>query len=63
MVVAHLQANPDTAYTATGISRIIDRSSGAIANALVKLTAQGTTRQVSDAPRRYQYTARGPQEN
>lgn len=55
MVIAHLKANPDSTYTATGISRAIEKSSGAIANALVKLTAQGITRHVSDAPRRYQY--------
>lgn len=55
LIIAHLRANPDTEYTATGISPAVEKSSGAIANALVKLTKQGIARQVWDTPRRYQY--------
>ncbi|MFM9446937.1 hypothetical protein [Streptomyces acidiscabies] len=53
MTFDHLQAHPDEAFTATRISRAINRSSGAIANALVTLTRQGLTEQVTDQPRTY----------
>ncbi|MFB7630598.1 hypothetical protein ACFC0M_06575 [Streptomyces sp. NPDC056149] len=56
MVIDHLQARPDEAFTATRISRAIERSSGAIANALVKLVATGVAKQVTDQPRTYQLT-------
>ncbi|MCW7985033.1 hypothetical protein XF35_06700 [Streptomyces platensis subsp. clarensis] len=51
MVIDHLQAHPDEAFTATRISRIIEKSSGAIANALDKLVSQGIAEQVNDRPR------------
>ncbi|MCJ0875587.1 helix-turn-helix domain-containing protein [Streptomyces sp. AP-93] len=57
MVIDHLQAHPGEAFTATKISRVIEKSSGAIANALVTLTRQGIAEQVSDRPRTYQLTA------
>lgn len=53
MVLDHLQAHPGEAFTATKISRVIDRSSGAIANALVTLTKQGLTENVSLQPLTY----------
>ncbi|MEU6142387.1 helix-turn-helix domain-containing protein [Streptomyces sp. NPDC047081] len=53
MVVGHLQAHPGEAFTATKISRVIEKSSGAIANALDKLVKQGIAEQVSDRPRTY----------
>ncbi|WP_431983075.1 hypothetical protein [Streptomyces qinglanensis] len=55
MVLNFMAAHPDEAFTATAISRSIERSSGAIANSLVTLTERGTVRQVTDQPRRYQY--------
>lgn len=61
MVIDHLQAHPGEAFTATKISRVIEKSSGAIANALVTLTGQGITEQVSDRPRTYRWAA--PQAN
>ncbi|MFE0178043.1 hypothetical protein ACFWZ2_37615 [Streptomyces sp. NPDC059002] len=53
MVIAHLQAHPGEAFTATKISRVIEKSSGAIANALATLTRQGIAEQVTDQPRTY----------
>ncbi|MBX7551198.1 hypothetical protein K1Y78_24915 [Streptomyces sp. tea 10] len=53
MVINHLEAHPDEAFTATKISRVIERSSGAIANALVSLAQQGIAEQMSDRPRTY----------
>ncbi|QDL73857.1 hypothetical protein DNK48_35990 [Streptomyces malaysiensis subsp. malaysiensis] len=53
MVIGHLTAHPDEAFTATRISRIIERSSGAIANALVTLTKQNIAEQVTEHPRTY----------
>ncbi|BDM71543.1 hypothetical protein HEK616_50300 [Streptomyces nigrescens] len=54
MVIDHLRAHPADAFTATQISRIIEKSSGAIANALDKLVSQGIATQVNDRPRRFQ---------
>ncbi|MER6074766.1 helix-turn-helix domain-containing protein [Streptomyces sp. NPDC001817] len=53
LVIDHLQAHPDGAFTATKISRVIEKSSGAIANALDKLVKDGIAEQTSDRPRTY----------
>ncbi|MEV7975247.1 hypothetical protein [Streptomyces sp. NPDC086519] len=53
MVIHHLQAHPGAAFTATKMSRVIEKSSGAIANALVTLARQGIAEQVSERPRTY----------
>ncbi|MFJ9419075.1 hypothetical protein ACIRPT_33700 [Streptomyces sp. NPDC101227] len=50
-MIDHLQAQPDEAFSATKIGRVIEKSSGAIANALGRLVGLGITEQVSD-PRR-----------
>ncbi|MFD7013519.1 helix-turn-helix domain-containing protein [Streptomyces sp. NPDC059928] len=57
MVIAHLTAHPDEAFTATRISRAIEKSSGAIANCLTTLVKQQIAQQVSDTPRTYRLTA------
>ncbi|GES28833.1 serine hydrolase [Streptomyces angustmyceticus] len=48
MVIDHLQAHPDESFTAVRISRIIDKPSGAIANALSRLISLGVAEQVSE---------------
>ncbi|MER6385001.1 hypothetical protein ABT274_34735 [Streptomyces sp. NPDC001127] len=53
MVIDHLSAHPGQAFTATGISRVIEKSSGAIANALARLVRENIAEQVSDRPRAY----------
>ncbi|MFF5010961.1 hypothetical protein ACFY3G_50275 [Streptomyces phaeochromogenes] len=53
LVIDYLNAHPGEAFTATRISRTIDRSSGAIANALEKLVRQSIVEQVSERPRTY----------
>ncbi|GAA2662182.1 helix-turn-helix domain-containing protein [Streptomyces vastus] len=53
LVINHLNAHAGEAFTATRISRMIDRSSGAIANALATLAKQGLAEQVTDRPRTY----------
>ncbi|MFE6158792.1 hypothetical protein ACFQ7F_07725 [Streptomyces sp. NPDC056486] len=59
MVIDHLQAHPSEAFTATKISRVIEKSSGAIANALVTLTRQGIGEQVTEQPRTYRLAGTG----
>jgi hypothetical protein len=54
MVIDHLSAHPGEAFTATGISRVIGKSSGAIANALDRMVKQNIAQQVNDRPRTYQ---------
>ncbi|MER5541002.1 helix-turn-helix domain-containing protein [Streptomyces sp. NPDC002586] len=61
MVIDHLSAHPGEAFTATGISRVIEKSSGAIANALVKLVRENIAEQVSERPRAYRLVT--PQAN
>ena len=60
LVVEHLMAHPQEAFTATAISRVIERSSGAIANALATLAREGIAQQVCQVPRRYQLAPSGP---
>lgn len=60
MVIDHLRAHPGEAFTATKISRVIERSSGAIANALVTLTNQGLAEKVSDKPLTYRLATTTP---
>ncbi|MFD8929597.1 hypothetical protein [Streptomyces mirabilis] len=43
LVINHLNAHPGESFTATRISRVIDRSSGAVANALVTLAGPHRT--------------------
>jgi predicted transcriptional regulator len=53
LVLAHLQAHPGQEFTAPAIAKALQRSSGAVANALAKLTDQGTARHVGTTPRTY----------
>ncbi|TGB00872.1 hypothetical protein [Streptomyces sp. MZ04] len=62
LVIDHLEAHPAEAFTATKISRVIEKSSGAIANALVTLTKQGITEQVTEQPRTYRLAGSGAAE-
>ena len=57
LVAAHLAANPDADFTPHAIGRVLSRSSGAVANALDRLTALGQAQLTSDKPRRYRHQA------
>ncbi|HUY44210.1 MAG TPA: hypothetical protein VMV92_00570 [Streptosporangiaceae bacterium] len=57
LVAAHLAANPAAEFTPHAIGRVLGRSSGAVANALDRLTALGQARLTTDKPRRYQNQA------
>jgi hypothetical protein len=57
LVTAHLAANPDAEFTPHAIGRVLARSSGAVANALDRLTALGNAQLTSDKPRRYRHRA------
>ncbi|QRX91145.1 helix-turn-helix domain-containing protein [Streptomyces noursei] len=63
MVIDHLRAHPDEAFTATKISRIIEKSSGAIANSLTTLVRLGIAEQASDTPRTFRLAAAAPTNN
>ena len=56
LVDAHLLAHPGTDFTPHQIGRVLDRSSGGVANALDRLTALGRAHLTSEKPRRYQAT-------
>ncbi|MGW0734478.1 MarR family transcriptional regulator [Streptomyces sp. NPDC002851] len=57
MVIDHLKAHPGEAFTATRIGRVLERSSGAVANALDKLVRQGIAERVTERPRTYRMAA------
>ena len=57
LVAAHLAGHPDADFTPHAICRVLGRSSGAVANALDRLTALGQAQLTSDKPRRYRYQA------
>ncbi|WP_280382631.1 AAA family ATPase [Nocardia wallacei] len=57
MVAQVLADNPSTDYTPRDIAKLISRSSGAIGNALKKLTDDGQAEQTSAKPLRYRATA------
>ncbi|MFI1205806.1 helix-turn-helix domain-containing protein [Streptomyces sp. NPDC020883] len=63
MVIDHLQAHPGEAFTATKISRAIEKSSGAIANSLATLVRLGIAEKVSDTPRTFRLADATPATN
>lgn len=56
LVLDHLKQHPKVEFTSTELSHKLNRSNGAIQNALEKFARQGTAVLTSDAPRRYRYT-------
>ncbi|MER5481313.1 helix-turn-helix domain-containing protein, partial [Streptomyces sp. NPDC002734] len=60
LVLEHLAAHPEEAFTSTRISRAVGRSSGAIANALVTLTRHGLAEQVTVRPMTYRIAQEQP---
>jgi hypothetical protein len=53
LVEEHLRKFPDAAFTPHQIGKVLERSAGAVANALDKLTGLGTAQMVTDKPRSY----------
>ena len=56
-VLAHLDAHPGAEFTPHEIHKVIDHSSGAIANALDTLVSLGEAELATDKPRRFRRTA------
>ncbi|RMI42177.1 hypothetical protein EBO15_20300 [Actinomadura harenae] len=52
-VAAHLSAHRDTDFTPGEIARVLDRSSGAVANALATMASQGEAVLTCEKPMRY----------
>jgi hypothetical protein len=58
LVLAYLKTNADSApHGPTTVAKALKRSSGAVGNCLVRLTAANKVKQVSDKPRRYSLAA------
>lgn len=53
IVLEHLRANSGADYTAPALSKLLDRSSGAIANALARMEQAGVVIKTNDKPVRY----------
>lgn len=52
-VLDHMATNPRSEYTPTDLARVLNRSGGAIANALARFATEGKVTQTSERPRRY----------
>jgi predicted transcriptional regulator len=59
LVLGCLAERPGQALSATAIAKTLDRSAGAVANALQVLAGQGVVVQTQPKPRRYTITAAG----
>jgi hypothetical protein len=57
LVVKHLAANPRSEVTPSELGNKLNRSSGAIGNALERLVKAGKAVRTSDRPRRYRHKA------
>lgn len=57
MIYDYLAAHPAEEVGPSGLGKTLDRSAGAVANALAKLTAHGQAELTSDSPRRYRFKA------
>jgi predicted transcriptional regulator len=55
LVAAHLAARPEEEFTPHEIGKVIERSSGAVANALDRLTELGQATLSCEKPRRYRH--------
>lgn len=55
LVAAHLAARPEEEFTPHEIGKVIERSSGAVANALDRLTELGQAALSCEKPRRYRH--------
>lgn len=56
LVFDHLRDHAGEVFTPFAVGEALDRSSGAVANALEKLTGEGDVARVSDKPKRYAFT-------
>lgn len=55
LVLEHMAEHPDVEFTSTELSHKLNRSNGAIQNALEKFTGQGKVTRTSERPRRYRH--------
>ncbi|WP_084965494.1 hypothetical protein [Thermoactinospora rubra] len=58
-VIAHLRAHPNADFTPGEIARVLDRSSGAVANALDTLVKSGEAVMTGERPARYRLAPAG----
>jgi predicted transcriptional regulator len=57
LVVEHLTAHPEEEYTPSNLSKILERSAGAISNCLDTLVGTGIAEQTCEKPRRFRCSA------
>jgi hypothetical protein len=60
LVAKHLAANPKSEVTPSELGNKLNRSSGAVGNALERLVKAGKAARTSDRPRRYRHKAARP---
>jgi hypothetical protein len=57
MVLDHLAAHPKESFGPSALAKVLDRSGGAISNALAAMAVRGDVVLVSDKPRRYRISS------
>jgi len=57
MVLDHLAAHPKDSFGPSALAKVLDRSGGAISNALAAMAVRGDVVLVSDKPRRYRISS------
>lgn len=55
LVLGHMKQHPKVEFTSTELSHKLERSNGAIQNALEKFAKAGAVKRTSERPRRYRY--------
>jgi hypothetical protein len=60
LVEEYLRKFPGTAFPPHQVGKVLERSAGAVANALDKLTALGTAQMITDKPRSYRLAPATP---
>lgn len=58
MVLDHLKAHPKEDFTGSAIGKALNRSSGAVSNALETMVQRGQAVQTSEAPRKFRFAGR-----
>ena len=58
--VSTCASSPNAVFTPHQVGKVLERSAGAVANALDKLTALGTAQMVTDKPRSYRLAPAAP---
>ena len=58
LVIEHMKLNPKAEFTPSELGHVLNRSGGAVANALDKFKSEGDVVQTSEKPKRYRFNTK-----